>query len=122
MTPFPPRACARGICRGSQGPHIARGLCEDHPACRCLQHAAHNYLDRLSDERFEALGEALREGETEKAFEMAHALKVVVGNLALTPVYQPISELTELLRYKKEGDYHGLYSKMMEERERLLSM
>ena len=76
----------------------------------------------LSDERFEALGVALRESDKDKAFEMAHALKGVVGNLALTPIYQPISELTELLRHKEEGDYHGLYSKMMEERERLLSM
>jgi hypothetical protein len=33
-----------------------------------------------------------------------------------------MSELTELLRFKEEGDYHGLYSRMMGERERLLSM
>ncbi len=76
----------------------------------------------LSDERFETLSVALSEGDTDKAFEIAHALKGVVGNLALTPIYRPISELTELLRSKKEGDYTGLYSKMKEERERLLSM
>ena len=92
---------------------------------RCMNNEAF-YLKMvdlgLSDERFEALGGALRESDMEKAFEMAHALKGVVGNLAITPVYKPMSELTELLRFKKEGDYHGLYSKMMQERERLLSM
>ena len=64
----------------------------------------------------------LKENKLDEAFEMAHALKGVVGNLALDPIYQPMSELTELLRAKADGDYMGLYTQMKSERDRLLAM
>ena len=32
------------------------------------------------------------------AFEIAHSLKGVYGNLSLTPLYEPMCELTELLK------------------------
>ena len=76
----------------------------------------------LADERFETLRGVLEQNDLDTAFEMAHALKGVVGNLALTPIYMPISELTELLRAKQAGDYLGLYDKMKEQKDRLLSM
>lgn len=76
----------------------------------------------LADERFETLRGVLEQNDLDTAFEMAHALKGVVGNLALTPIYTPISELTELLRAKQAGDYLGLYDKMKEQKDRLLSM
>ena len=76
----------------------------------------------LADERFETLRCVLEQNDLDTAFEMAHALKGVVGNLALTPIYTPISELTELLRAKQAGDYLGLYDKMKEQKDRLLSM
>ncbi len=58
------------------------------------------------------LGEALASKDYSKAFEAAHGLKGVMGNLSLTPVYGPVSELTELLRNGKEGDYMGLYEEI----------
>ncbi|MBQ7564508.1 MAG: Hpt domain-containing protein [Lachnospiraceae bacterium] len=76
----------------------------------------------LADERFETLRGVLEQKDLDTAFEMAHALKGVVGNLALTPIYTPISELTELLRAKQAGDYLGLYDKMKEQKDKLLSM
>ncbi|MCR4655408.1 MAG: Hpt domain-containing protein [Lachnospiraceae bacterium] len=76
----------------------------------------------LSDERFNSLGAIIEDGNMDEAFEMSHALKGVVGNLALTPIYQPISELTELLRTKTPGDYMGLYTKMKSELDRLVAM
>ena len=56
---------------------------------------------------------ALNAGELDKAFEMAHKLKGGVTNLALTPVAEPVCELTELLRSKTPGDYDALYAQIM---------
>ena len=60
----------------------------------------------LSDE----LGEALSAGDHDRAFEVAHKLKGGVTNLALTPIAEPLCELTDLLRNKTPGDYTALYA------------
>ena len=52
----------------------------------------------LGDAGFGKLKDALAAGDVQAAFEAAHALKGVLGNLSLTPLYVPASELTELLR------------------------
>ncbi len=52
----------------------------------------------LSDENFEKLDRALADRNMAEAFEAAHALKGALGNLSLTPIYRPISEITERLR------------------------
>ncbi len=54
----------------------------------------------LQDKNFDALRDAVAAGDAAAAFEAAHALKGMIGNLALTPVYTPLCELTELLRGK----------------------
>lgn len=59
----------------------------------------------LEDSHFSQLEEAINKADLAGAFEAAHALKGVLGNLALTPLYQPVSEITELLRSRKEMDY-----------------
>ena len=74
----------------------------------------------LSDDRFEALGKALEEGNLDDAFEHAHALKGVVGNLALTPLYETVSEITENLRTKVQTDYEVIYKKILSQREAFL--
>ena len=61
------------------------------------------------------LGEALRAGDIDKAFDIAHKLKGGVNNLALTPVAVPVSELTERLRGKVPGDYKPLYDEIVKE-------
>lgn len=76
----------------------------------------------LADERFEALGPALESGDKDTAFELAHALKGVLGNLSLTPIYDPFSEMTELLRAKQDADYKTMYEKAMGKRKELLDM
>ena len=76
----------------------------------------------LSNEYFETLGRALEEGNLEEAFEAAHALKGVIGNLALTPIYDPLADMTEMLRAKKQADYVEIYRPIKEMRDKLLSM
>ena len=52
----------------------------------------------LEDPNIKRLCRAMEEGNAREAFEAAHALKGVAGNLSLTPIYTPAAELTELLR------------------------
>ena len=55
-----------------------------------------------ADENFAQLEQAIEQDDYARAFENAHALKGVSGNLGLAPMQQPISELTELLRAKRK--------------------
>lgn len=47
---------------------------------------------------FSRLEDALAAGDLDEAFEASHALKGVLGNLSLTPLYDPMNELCEALR------------------------
>ena len=76
----------------------------------------------ISDERFEALGKKLSDQNLDEAFESVHALKGVIGNLALTPLYETICEITEHLRKKDEIDYMPLYDKLIEQRKQIIEM
>ena len=60
----------------------------------------------LADAKFDELKAAIAEKDNKRAFEAAHALKGSLGNLALTPMYKPVCELTELLR-GAEGPVDG---------------
>lgn len=75
----------------------------------------------LKNDSFEKLESALAAGNFEEAFEQAHALKGVVGNLALTPIYNPLAEMTEMLRAKKAADYVTMYKPIKELRDKLVA-
>ena len=53
--------------------------------------------------------------DLDAAFEAAHALKGVLGNLGLTPLYEPVAEMTECLRSKTDKDYSA-YIDVIEDR------
>ena len=89
---------------------------------RCLNNEAF-YLRMvkmgLNDKHFDQLQEAVASGNAKEAFEAAHALKGVMGNLSLTPVYDPVCALTEALRGKEEiGDVSGLVQQVIDQLER----
>ena len=73
----------------------------------------------FEDKNFDSLEQALAENNLGAAFEAAHSLKGVLGNLALTPIYTPVSELTELLRNKSDADYMSYLQKIKEKRSEL---
>lgn len=75
----------------------------------------------LRNDSFDKLEKYLAEGNLEEAFEQAHALKGVVGNLALTPIFVPLSDMTESLRAKKNLDYVALYQPIKALRDKLVS-
>ena len=92
---------------------------------RCMNNEAF-YLKMigmaLNDEGLKKLKSQLEEKNLDGAFETAHALKGVFGNLALTPIYEPINEMTELLRSRTDTDYTKLMNEALDSLERLKSL
>ena len=68
---------------------------------------------------FDKLADAIRADNLDAAFEHAHALKGVLGNLSLTPIYNPVCEMTERLRAREQTDYLPLLTEILEKREQL---
>ena len=68
----------------------------------------------IDDTELKKLGQALSDSDIKTAFEVSHSLKGVYGNLGLTPLYKPISEMTELLRSGTQADCDRLYSILMQ--------
>ena len=71
------------------------------------------------DDHFQKLYDAVEAGDLAAAFDAAHALKGSTGNLALTPIFAPVSEITELLRARTETDYTPLVAAIREAQSRL---
>ena len=80
---------------------IAYGADTAAGLARCMNNEVF-YLRLVGKEAADAnlgrLREAMAAGDMKAAFEAAHAIKGAAGNLGLTPIYAPTSELTELLR------------------------
>lgn len=62
----------------------------------------------VNQPEFDLLGERIESRDLKGAFEAAHALKGVLGNLSLTPIYEKVCEITELLRGQTDTDYQPL--------------
>jgi len=71
---------------------------------------------------FDKLSAALAEDDLDTAFEKAHALKGVLGNLALTPMFEVAQEMTELLRTRTKTDYTEYNEKLNAMRQELRSL
>ena len=59
----------------------------------------------LKDDSYERLRTSIENGNLDEAFERAHALKGVLGNVSLVSPAAPVIEITEDLRARKEMDY-----------------
>ena len=57
-----------------------------------------------NDPNYANLGTNIESGNFEEAYKCAHALKGVVGNLGLTPIFENVSTLVEELRNKANAD------------------
>ena len=105
----------------------AYGADVDEGMTRCLNNEAF-YLRMvglvLADANFDRLKAAMDAGDARAAFTAAHALKGAVGNVALTPISEPLCALTELLRGKDTPVEGGdqLLEQIMSMREKALSL
>ena len=70
----------------------------------------------LTQSEFEQLGEALGRKDAKEAFEYAHALKGVSGNVGLTPVYDAVVKLVEPLRNGNAEGLEDAYRELLEKR------
>ena len=98
------------------GANVEEGL------SRCINNEALylRLVGTVVDEKsFDKLREALAADNLDEAFEAAHALKGVLGNLALTPIYDKVVEITELLRARTDMDYSSLEAEINAKREEL---
>lgn len=57
----------------------------------------------FQDENLSKLGDALEQGDMTSAFEAAHTLKGVTGNMGLTPLYDAVCTIVEPLRTGRTG-------------------
>ena len=76
----------------------------------------------MSDANYVKLEEAVHAGDKDAAFEAAHALKGVLGNLSLTPILEPVTEITELLRSRADADYEEILSRILTKKSELDSL
>lgn len=76
----------------------------------------------LQDDKFEKLRSAIEAGDLDSAFEAAHALKGVLGNVGLTQLFEPVSEMTEELRGRNDIDYSGYIDTIFSELEKLQAL
>ena len=92
---------------------------------RCMNNEAF-YLRLVKmaagDANFDKLDSALVAGDLTGAFEAAHALKGMLGNLALTPVLKPVAEVTEVLRAQTDTDYGPYRERIRAQHQALLEL
>lgn len=104
---------------------IAFGANVDEGLQRCMNNEAFylRLVDSVKgDTGFDALQVAINAGDLDAAFEAAHALKGALGNLSITPLYEPVCEITELLRAKEDADYATLVDAAMAKWEEFLAL
>ncbi len=93
------------------------GADTDDALARCMNNSDFYIMlveKSLNDGNYEKLKENLEVKDFEAAFSAAHALKGIVTNLSLTPLSEPIIEITESLRAGEDRDYSALISRMDE--------
>ena len=92
---------------------------------RCLNNEAF-YLKLVEksqgDATFDKLYTAIGENDLESAFDAAHSLKGVMGNLAITPIYDPLVEITEFLRNRTQMDYSELINTIKTKKDELSAL
>lgn len=94
----------------------------DTGLARCMNNEAY-YLRFVNmvigDDKLGALKEALDARDFERAFDLAHAMKGACGNLSLTPIYRPVSEISDGLKKGKDMDYTALCDEAVTQFEKL---
>ncbi len=71
------------------------------------------------DSNFRKLYDAMSAGDQAVAFDAAHAIKGISANLALTPIFTPAAELTEILRARSQADCAALMEAIRSRRDEL---
>lgn len=104
---------------------VAYGANVDEGLARCMGNEEF-YLRMVDtvkkEDGFDKLRDAIGANDLKAAFEAAHALKGVLGNLSLTPLFEPMNEITELLRSETQMDYGPLLQDILAKWEAFLAL
>lgn len=73
----------------------------------------------VDDPAYEKLGEALERQDKKEAFDYAHTLKGVLGNMGLTPIYNVVIRIVEPLRNETNENLEQIYEELLAENNRL---
>ncbi len=73
----------------------------------------------VDDGSFDALGNAIQTNDSKAAFEAAHTLKGVAGNVSATPLFTQIDQVTEKLRNGEMDGVQEEFAEIMKLRESL---
>ena len=65
-----------------------------------------------AEKNFDKLKTSIESNNLDEAFDAVHALKGVLGNLALTPMFDMAVKITEPLRNRTAMDYSGMVSEL----------
>ncbi len=76
----------------------------------------------VGDKHFDALADAMASKKYKEAFEHAHCLKDVSGNLGLTPLFDAMCEVVEPLRKDHFENIEEKYKAMLEKYEEYLQI
>ena len=102
------------------------GVNTDEGLSRCINNEAFylRLVNKVLDDAasFDRLAAAVESGDKKAMFEVAHSLKGVLGNLSLTPLYEPTSEMTELLRAGEDADYKAYVDEIRQKFEALKAL
>ena len=100
----------------------AFGANTDEGLGRCMGNEA-LYLRLVAtiptEKNFDRLKSSIESNNLDKAFEAAHALKGVLGNLALTAMFDMAVKITEPLRNRTPMDYGNMVSELLALRDKL---
>lgn len=100
----------------SFGADTAEGLAR----CCGMESLYLKLVQMVPDEsNFDKLETSLANNDLDAAFEAAHALKGVLGNLSLTRMVEKTSQITELLRARTQMDYTPLLNELLSMKEAL---
>ena len=72
-----------------------------------------------AEKNFDKLKTSIESNNLDEAFDAVHALKGVLGNLALTPMFDMAVKITEPLRNRAAMDYSGMVSELLNLRDKL---
>lgn len=75
------------------------------------------YAELLEDEAFTNLGQAIEEKRLYDAFEYAHTLKGIIGNMGLTPMFETVCDIVEPLRISTDEGVKEKYQELLRQRE-----
>lgn len=78
------------------------------------------YKQLLFDDNFNLLGKAIEDGLLTEAFEHAHMLKGVIGNMGLTPLFETTCDIVEPLRIGSDEGVKENYQKLLGQKDEFI--